>query len=57
MNDPLYEMSPDDEFWWPTMEEEAESLFNAIVQQDDARRNRKIAELHAAFHKLDALNP
>jgi hypothetical protein len=52
MNDPLWKMEPSDPNWWSEFAEEVENLAVAILQSNPSRRDRKIAELHEAFHKL-----
>lgn len=51
MRDPLYDMQIDDPYWRAELAEEAQSLAVAIFQSDDEGAERKLRELHHAFHK------
>ena len=53
MNDPLYGMKPGDPDWDYELAEEVENLHTALVQDDQERIARKIAELRHAFDLLD----
>jgi hypothetical protein len=56
MNDPLYKMAPADEFWGAELAEEAESLFVALVQNDDERAMRKAREVFDALRRMGWLD-
>lgn len=55
MNDPLYEMTPDDPLWWRTIADESDDLNIAILQGDDERRDRKVQELTTALLRMDVI--
>lgn len=59
MNEPLYAMEPGDREWGPTLLQELDEAVGAWANSQDGgdRWDRKMRELHFAFHKMLKVPP